>query len=135
MNVPPRQPKRGRLWLNDGSCVRLRPERPDQVWAHGFVEGRTREGRKLRMLNVVDEFTRECLEIRVARQRGFVDVIDGLTALFISRGVPACVRSDNGAQFAATAVKAWITNSGPRRPPSSLAAPGRTATSRPSTAS
>jgi transposase InsO family protein len=67
LKVPLRQPKRGRLWLNDGSCVRLRPERPNHVWACDFVEDRTRDGRKLRMLNVVDEFTRECLAIRVAR--------------------------------------------------------------------
>ena len=67
-----RQPKRGRLWLNDGSCVRLRPERANHVWAFDFVEDRTRDGRKLRMLNVVDEFTRECLCIRVGRKLGSV---------------------------------------------------------------
>ena len=112
LKVPPRQPKRGRLWLNDGSCVRLRPERPNHVLAYDFVEDRTREGRKFRMLNVVDEFTRECLQIRVARKLGSVDVIDVLTDLFISRGVPAYIRSDNGAEFAATAVKEWITKLG-----------------------
>ena len=112
LKVPPRQPKRGRLWLNDGSCVRLRPERPNHVWAYDFVEDRTREGRKFRMLNVVDEFTRECLEIRVARKLSSVDVIDVLTDLFITRGVPAYIRSDNGSEFAATAVKEWITKLG-----------------------
>ena len=112
LRVPPRQPKRGRLWLNDGSCVRLRPERPNHVWAYDFVEDRTREGRKFRMLNVVDEFTRECLEIRVARKLGSVDVIDVLTDLFISREVPSYIRSDNGAEFAATAVKEWISKLG-----------------------
>jgi transposase InsO family protein len=68
LKVPQRQPKRGRLWLADGSCVRLRPERPNHVWAYDFVEDRTREGRKFRMLCVVDEFTREALAIRVARK-------------------------------------------------------------------
>ncbi|MBL6459225.1 transposase [Belnapia sp. T6] len=77
--VPARQPKRGRLWLNDGSCVRLRPERSNHVWAYGSVEDRTRDGRKLRMLNVVDEYTRECLAIRVARRLGAADVIDRAT--------------------------------------------------------
>jgi putative transposase len=66
LKVPARQPKRGKLWLNDGSCVRLRPERPNHVWAYDFVEDRTRDGRKIRMLNVVDEFTRRCLVLRVA---------------------------------------------------------------------
>lgn len=112
LKVPARQPKRGRLWLNDGSCVRLRPERPNHVWAYDFVEDRTRDGRKLRMLNVVDEFTRECLTIRVARKLGAADVIDVLAGLFILRGTPGHVRSDNGPEFAATAVKDWISGVG-----------------------
>jgi len=108
LKVPARQPKRSRLWLNDGSCVRLRPERANQVWAYDFVEDRTRDGRKLRMLNVVDEFTRECLAIRVARKLGSADVIDVLVDLFIARGTPGYIRSDNGPEFVATAVKGWI---------------------------
>ncbi|WP_456306517.1 IS3 family transposase [Muricoccus nepalensis] len=112
LEVPARQPKRGRLWLNDGSCVRLRPERPNQVWAYDFVGDRTRDGRKFRMLNVVDEFTRECLAIRVGRQLRAADVIDVLSDLFILRGTPGHVRSDNGPEFAATAVKGWITGVG-----------------------
>src|SRR3712207_4857044 len=99
LKVPPRQPKRGRLWLADGSCVRLRPERPNHVWAYDFVEDRTRDGRKFRMLCVVDEFTREALAIRVARKLGAADVIDVLSDLFILRGVPAHIRSDNGPEF------------------------------------
>ncbi len=109
LKVPARQPKRSRLWLNDGSCVRLRPERPNHVWAYDFVEDRTRDGRKFRMLNVVDEFTRECLCIRVGRKLKAVDVIDVLADLFIMRGVPGHIRSDNGPEFAAVAVKGWIT--------------------------
>ncbi len=112
LNVPARQPKRGRLWLNDGSCVRLRPERPNHVWAYDFVEDRTRDGRRFRMLNVVDEFTRECLAIRTGRQLRAADVIDVLSDLFILRGIPGHVRSDNGSEFAATAVKRWINGVG-----------------------
>jgi len=112
LKVPARQPKRGRLWLNDGSCLRLRPDRPNHVWAYDFVEDRTREGRKFRTLNVVDEFSRECLAIRVGRKLGSTEVIDVLTDLFISRGTPAYIRSDNGPEFVATAVKDWITGLG-----------------------
>ena len=114
LKVPPRQPKRGRLWLNGGSCVRLRPERPNHVWAwaYDFVEDRTRDGRKFRILCVVDEFTREALAIRVARKLGSAEVIDVLADLFIARGVPAHIRSDNGPEFAATAVKGWISGVG-----------------------
>ncbi len=112
LRVPARQPKRGRLWLNDGSCVRLRPERASHVWAYDFVEGRTRDGRKLRMLNVVDEFTRECLCIRVGRKLGSADVIDVLANLFMARGAPGYIRSDNGPEFVAVAVKGWIIGVG-----------------------
>ena len=91
--------KRGRLWLNDGSCVRLRPERPNHVWAYDFVEDRTRDGRKFRMLSVVDEFTRECLCIRVGRRLKAADVIDMVADLFIARGTPGYIRSDNGPEL------------------------------------
>jgi transposase InsO family protein len=114
LKVPQRQPKRGRLWLNDGSSVRLRPDRPNHVWAYDFVEDRTRDGRKFRTLNVVDEFTREALAIRVARQLKAADVIDVLADLFITRGTPVHIRSDNGPEFAAIAVKGWITGVGAR---------------------
>ena len=112
LKVPRRQPKRGRLWLNDGSCVRLRPERPNQVWAYDFVEDRTRDGRKFRMLCVVDEFSREALAIRVARQLSSADVIDALADLFIARGAPAHIRSDQGPEFVAEAVTGWISGVG-----------------------
>ncbi|MGI4940794.1 MAG: IS3 family transposase, partial [Janthinobacterium lividum] len=97
LKVPQRQPKRGRLWLNDGSCVRLRPDRPNHVWDYNFVEDRTRDGRKFRTLNVVDEFTREALAIRVGRQLKATDVIDVLADLFIARVTPAHIRSDKRA--------------------------------------
>jgi len=112
LKVPARQPKRERLWLNDGSCVRLRPERPNHVWAYDFVEDRTRDRRKLRMLNVVAEFTRECLAIRVARKLSSLDVIDVLTDLFIAHGTPVHIRSDNGPEFVAKAVQGWIRGVG-----------------------
>jgi putative transposase len=109
LKVPAKQPKRGRLWLNDGSCVRLRPEHRDHVWSYDFVEDRTHDGRKYRMLNVIDEFTHECLAIRVSRRLKAIDVIDVLSDLFILRGVPEHVRSDNGPEFVAKAVQEWIT--------------------------
>jgi len=108
LKVPSKQPKKGRLWLNDGSCIRLRAERPNHVWSYDFVEDRTHDGRKYRMLNVIDEFTHECLAIRVQRQLKAVDVIDVLSDLFILRGVPGHIRSDNGAEFVAKAVQEWI---------------------------
>ena len=112
LKVPRRQPKRGRLWLADGSCVRLRPERPDHVWAYDFVEDRTRDGRKFRMLCVVDEFSREALAIRVARKLSSIDGIDTLADLFIARGTPTHIRSDQGPEFVAEAVKGWIEGVG-----------------------
>ena len=112
LKVPRRQPKRGRLWLADGSCVRLRPERPDHVWAYDFVEDRTRDGRKFRMLCVVDEFSREALAIRVARKLSSIDVIDTLADLFIARGTPTHIRSDQGPELVAEAVKGWIAGVG-----------------------
>ncbi len=108
LKVPPKQPKRGRLWLNDGSCIRLRAERPNHVWSYDFVEDRTAEGRKYRMLNVIDEFTHEALAIRLKRKLNSTDVIDVLSDLFILRGVPAHIWSDNGPEFVAKAVQKWI---------------------------
>jgi putative transposase len=108
LKVPAKQPKRGRLWLHDGSCVRLRPEHANHVWSYDFVEDRTHDGRKYRMLNVLDEFTRECLAIRVDRKLNSVDVIDLLSDLFILHGIPGHVRSDNGPEFVAKAVREGI---------------------------
>lgn len=107
LKVPLREPKRGRLWLNDGSCIRLRPEYPRHVWAYDFVEGRTHDGRKFRILTIIDEASRECLALIVARQLKHEDVLAALADLFISRGPPAHIRSDNGSEFIATAVQKW----------------------------
>ena len=112
LKVPRKQPKRGRLWLTDGSCIRLRAEYPNHVWSCDFVEDRTHEGRKLRLLNIIDEFTHECLTIRAARKLKAIDVIDALSDLFIMRGVPQHIRSDNGPEFIAKAVQDWIAAAG-----------------------
>ena len=108
LKVPQKQPKRGRLWLNDGSCVRLRAERSNHVWSYDFVEDRTHDGRKFRMLCVIDEFTREALAIRVKRRLNSTDVLETLADLMILRGPPAYVRSDNGPEFIAATLREWI---------------------------
>jgi putative transposase len=108
LKVPPKQPKRGRLWLNDGSCIRLRPEHPNHVWSYDFVADRTHDGRAFRMLCVIDEFTRESIAIRVSRKLKSTDVIEALADLFVLRGVPAHIRSDNGPEFIALALRQWI---------------------------
>lgn len=90
----------------DGSCVRLRPGYRNHVWSYDFVHHRTDDGRAFRTLNIPDEHSRECLAIRVKRNP--TEVTDALTDLFILRGVPACIRSDNGPEFIAEAVRDWI---------------------------
>ena len=108
LKVPSKQPKRGRLWLNDGSCVRLRPERRNHIWAYDFVQDRTRDGRTLKMLVVVDEFSRECLAIEAARRLRSQDVLAVLGDLFVRHGPPEHIRSDNGPEFVARAVRDWL---------------------------
>jgi putative transposase len=95
LKVPHKQKKKGRLWLNDGSCVRLRAERPNHVWSYDFVHDRTHDGRAYRTLNIIDEYTREAVMIRVDRKLNSTDVVDALTDLFILRGAPEYIRSDN----------------------------------------
>jgi transposase InsO family protein len=108
LKVPQKQPKRGRLWLNDGSCIRLRAERPRHVWSYDFVMDRTHDGKAFRMLTVIDEFTRESLAIVVNRKLKSDDVLHCLADLFVKRGVPEHIRSDNGAEFTANAVREWL---------------------------
>ena len=108
LKVPNRQPKRRRLWLNDGSCVRLRPACKDHVWSYDFVHHRTHDGRKFRMLTLIDEYTRECLAIDVARRLTSEDVLERLSDLFVRRGVPDYIRSDNGSEFTALKVREWL---------------------------
>jgi putative transposase len=114
LKVPKKQPKRSRLWLNDGSCIRLRPEHRDHVWSYDFMEERTSDGRKFRILNVIDEYSRECLHVKVERRLNSKAVIDSLFELFILRGTPEHIRSDNGGEFAARAVRRWLDRLGVR---------------------
>lgn len=108
LKVPTRHRKKGRLYLNDGSCIRLRPCWPGHVWAYDFVADRLADGTKIRTLTVIDEYTRECLALRTGYKLKSDDVMDVLTDLFITRGMPDHIRSDNGAEFTAKAIKDWL---------------------------
>jgi transposase InsO family protein len=108
LKVPKKQPKRKRLWLNDGSCIRLRPKYKNHVWSYDIVYERTHDGRPLRILTIIDEYTRESLAIRVGRRVTSESVIEQLADLFIRRGLPAHIRSDNGSEFTAKAVRDWL---------------------------
>ncbi len=112
LKVPKKQPKRGRLWLNDGSCIRLRPERPNHVWSYDFVQDQTEDKRPFRMLTVIDEFTRRCLAIVVARRLRSDDVLHCLTDLMSRHGPPEHIRSDNGPEFVARNVRTLLTRLG-----------------------
>ena len=112
LKVPHRQPKRRRLWLNDGSCIRLRPCWKDHVWSYDFVHSRTRNGRAFRLLTLMDEYSRECLAIDVGRQLNSQHVLDRLAELFVHRGTPDYIRSDNGSEFTAEAVRSWLQQVG-----------------------
>jgi len=112
LKVPKKQPKRKRLWLNDGSFIRLRPEYKDHVWSYDFMIDRTANGRAFKILNTIDEYTRECLTVLVARKIKTQDVIDTLFNLFIFRGIPRHIRSDNGPEFTAKAIRKWLSRLG-----------------------
>ena len=112
LKVPKRQLKRRRLWFNDGSCIRLRPEHRNHVWSYDFLAERTSDGKAMRMLNIIDEFTKECLAIKVGRKITASDVIDTLTELFIERGSPKFLRSDNGPEFVAELLRQWLKDLG-----------------------
>ena len=108
LKVPQKQPKRKRLWLNDGSCIWLRPAYVDHVWSYDFMADRTSDGRALKFLNIIDEHSRECLAMDVGRKMTSDDVMARLTQLFVDRGLPAYLRSDNGPEFIATALREWL---------------------------
>lgn len=108
LKVPSKQPKRGRLWLDENSCIRLKPQFKNHVWSYDFVMDRTYEGRSYRMLNIVDEYTRECLSIKIKRKLNSNDVIDVLSELFLVHGVPDHIRSDNGPEFIAKVLRKWL---------------------------
>jgi transposase InsO family protein len=114
LKVPQKQPKRGRLWLTDGSCIRLRPQHKDHVWSYDIVMERTSNGRAFRILTILDEYTRESLAILVGRHIRSQDVIDQLFNLFLFRGLPEHIRSDNGPEFTAKAVRSWLNRLGVR---------------------
>ena len=108
LKVLQKQPKRARLWLTDGSCIRRRPAYRHHVWAYDFVAERTHDGRPLKILTVVDEYSRECLALVVARRLRSTDVLETLADLFVTHGAPAYLRSDNGPEFTAGLVRAWL---------------------------
>jgi transposase InsO family protein len=112
LRVPPKQPKRGRLWLADGSCVRLRPERRNHVWSWDFVMDRTDDGRPIKILTLIDEYTKEALAIVPARRIRSNDVIDIFADVMIERGIPAHIRSDNGPEMVATKLREWLDKLG-----------------------
>ncbi|ABQ39810.1 putative insertion element protein (plasmid) [Bradyrhizobium sp. BTAi1] len=112
LKVPRKQKPRGRLWLNDGSCIRLRPQHRNHVWSYDFVEAQTHDGRKLRLMTLIDEFTRECLAIRVARRINSFGVIETMADVMLERGVPEHIRSDNGAEMTAKVVRNWFAKLG-----------------------
>lgn len=112
LKVPQKQAKRRRLWLNDGSCVRLRPCWANHVWSYDFMADRTWEGRPLKILTVLDEYSRECLAIEVERSLQSIDVLECIADLFIERGLPDYIRSDNGPEFAAKQIRTWLERLG-----------------------
>ena len=133
LKVPRRQPKRGRLWLNDGSCIRLRPLHKNHVWSYDFVSTRTHDGRALKLLTVLDEYTRQCLAIKVGRKTRAHDVLEVLTDLFARHGPPEHLRSDNGPEFTAKLVRRWLARLRVQTLYIGRAVRGRTATTRAST--
>lgn len=109
LKVPKKQPKRSRLWLNDGSCVRLRAKRPNHVWSYDFVEARTSKGRKIKILNIIDEYTRECLASHAAFRIRSEDVKNVLREVMTRKGTPEYLRSDNGSEFIAGHLREWLS--------------------------
>jgi putative transposase len=114
LKVPKKQPKRARLWLNDGSCIRLRPEYPNHVWSFDFVETQTHDGRRIRLMTLIDEFSRKCLAIRVARRINAIGVIEALADAMLMNGTPVHIRSDNGPEMVAKVLREWLTGLGTR---------------------
>jgi len=112
LKVPQKQPKRRRLWFNDGSCLRLKPLYKNHVWSYDFVFDRTSDGKVIKMLNVLDEYSRECLSIYVDRKLTSIEVLYKLSELFILYGVPDYIRSDNGSEFIAKELRKWLQSIG-----------------------
>lgn len=108
LKVPKKQSKRGRLYFNDGSCIRLRPLHKNHVWSYDFVQERLHNGKKIRMLTVIDEYTRKCLDIKVEYNLKTNEVLDVLSELLLKEGVPEYIRSDNGSEFTAKKIQDWL---------------------------
>lgn len=135
LKVPQKQKPRGRLWLNDGSCVRLRPTHENHVWSYDFVSARTHDGRTVRLLNLIDESTRECLLIRGERRWSSAKVIGALADVMVVKGVPEHLRSDNGPEFVAKNLRKWLADTGAKTLYIEPDLHGRTATAKASTPS
>jgi putative transposase len=108
LKVPARQRKKRRLGLEDSGCPHYQAEHKDHVWCYDFVQDKTEDGKMLRFLVVVDEYTRECLALEVDRSFKAVEVTETLRWLFTVRGVPKHIRSDNGSEFIAKVVKLFL---------------------------
>jgi putative transposase len=112
LKLPKKQPKKRRLWMNDGSCIRLRAEHQNHVWSYDFVEDKTCNGKKIRILNIIDEYTHECLASIPRRSWRNNDIIEVLAELMIFRGTPEYLRSDNGSEFTAKKIRRWLSSAG-----------------------
>ena len=112
LKVPQKQKPRGRLWFNDVSCIRLRPTHENHVWSYDFMSARTHDGRSVRILNLIDEATRECLLIRAERRWSSAKVIGALADVMVMKGVPEHIRSDNGPEFVAKDLRKWLNDTG-----------------------
>ena len=112
LKLPKKQPKKARIYLNDGSCIRLRPEKPNHVWSYDFMEDKTVNGRKIRFLNVIDEYRHLCLASIPRRSWRKNDLIEALSNLMIMHGTPEYLRSDNGTEFTANNVRSWLEKTG-----------------------
>lgn len=109
---PKKQPKRRRVWLTDGSCIRLRANHQNHVWSYDFVEDKTHDKRKIRILNILDEYTRECLASLPRRKWRDNDVMEVLVGLMLLHGTPEYLRSDNGSEFTSKTIREWLDQAG-----------------------
>ncbi len=109
LKVPKRQKKRGRLYFNDGSCIRLKPLYPNHIWSYDFVLDSLSNGRKIKILTIIDEFSRKCLAIKVEHSLKSDNVLEILSDLFVNEAIPDFIRSDNGSEFKAAILQDWLT--------------------------
>ena len=114
LKVPQKHRPRSRLWLNDGSCVRLRPLHRNHVWSFDFVQGQTHDGRSLRILTLIDEHNRVCLALKVARRINSLGVIEVLADAMCLHGIPDNIRCDNDPEMISKALRKWVAKTGPQ---------------------